>query len=52
MLVAEPVPGFEHRTSLYTEIADWLNKLGYSAFVLQYRIPDKKEGALQDAVYP
>jgi len=32
-----------------TEIAAWLNSLGYSAFVLQYRIPDKKEGALQDA---
>ncbi len=32
-----------------TEIAAWLNKLGYTAFVLQYRIPDKQEGALQDA---
>jgi acetyl esterase/lipase len=32
-----------------TEIAEWLNKLGFTAFVLQYRIPDKKEGALQDA---
>jgi len=32
-----------------TEIAAWLNRLGYTAFVLQYRIPDKKEGALQDA---
>lgn len=31
-----------------TEIARWLNKLGFTAFVLQYRIPDKKEGALQD----
>jgi acetyl esterase/lipase len=31
-----------------TEIAGWLNKLGFTAFVLQYRIPDKKEGALQD----
>jgi acetyl esterase/lipase len=31
-----------------TEIASWLNKLGYSAFVLQYRVPQKKEGALQD----
>jgi len=31
-----------------TEIAAWLNKLGFVAFVLQYRIPDKKEGALQD----
>jgi len=32
-----------------TEVAAWLNKLGYTAFVLQYRIPDKKPGALQDA---
>jgi acetyl esterase/lipase len=31
-----------------TEIAAWLNKLGITAFVLQYRIPNKKEGALQD----
>jgi acetyl esterase/lipase len=31
-----------------SEIAAWLNKLGFTAFVLQYRIPDKKEGALQD----
>jgi acetyl esterase/lipase len=32
-----------------TEIAEWLNKIGVTAFVLQYRIPQKKEGALQDA---
>ncbi len=32
-----------------TEIAAWLNNLGYTAFVLQYRIPNQKEGALQDA---
>jgi acetyl esterase/lipase len=31
-----------------TEVAAWLNKNGYAAFVLQYRVPDKKEGALQD----
>jgi acetyl esterase/lipase len=31
-----------------TEIAAWLNKTGIAAFILQYRIPDKKEGALQD----
>lgn len=30
------------------EIAKWLTKLGYTAFVLQYRVPDKQEGALQD----
>jgi acetyl esterase/lipase len=46
-------PGGGYRILAYdkegTEIAAWLNKLGYSAFVLQYRVPDKKEGALQDA---
>jgi acetyl esterase/lipase len=46
-------PGGGYRILAYdkegSEIANWLNKLGYSAFVLQYRIPDKKEGALQDA---
>lgn len=46
-------PGGAYRILAYdkegTEIAEWLNKLGFSAFILQYRIPDKKEGALQDA---
>lgn len=31
------------------EVAEWLNKLGYAAFVLQYRVPKKQEGALMDA---
>ena len=30
-------------------MAEWLSSLGYTAFVLQYRVPDKKEGALMDA---
>jgi acetyl esterase/lipase len=30
------------------EIAEWLNKLGYTAFVLQYRVPQKQEQALID----
>ncbi|GAB5555522.1 MAG: alpha/beta hydrolase [Saprospiraceae bacterium] len=30
------------------EIAQWLNSLGYTAFVLQYRVPQKQEGALND----
>ena len=30
------------------EIAEWLNQLGFTAFVLQYRVPDKQEGALND----
>jgi len=32
-----------------TEVAAWLNKQGIAALVLQYRVPNKKEGALQDA---
>jgi len=32
-----------------TEIAEWLNKQGITAFVLQYRVPKKQEGALMDA---
>lgn len=31
-----------------TEIAQWLNALGYTAYVLRYRVPDDREGALQD----
>lgn len=31
-----------------TEIAQWLNALGYTAYVLRYRVPDNLEGALQD----
>jgi len=46
-------PGGGYRILAYdkegTEIAAWLNKLGFAAFVLQYRVPDKKTGALQDA---
>lgn len=30
------------------EVAEWLNKLGITAFVLQYRVPDKQSGALMD----
>ena len=30
------------------EIAEWLNTLGFSAFVLQYRVPHKQAGALND----
>ncbi|MBJ2175907.1 alpha/beta hydrolase fold domain-containing protein [Aureibaculum sp. A20] len=30
------------------EIAQWLNELGYTAFVLEYRVPKKEKGALQD----
>ncbi|MGK7396816.1 MAG: alpha/beta hydrolase [Candidatus Cyclobacteriaceae bacterium M3_2C_046] len=30
------------------EVAEWLNSLGYTAFVLQYRVPQKQEGAFQD----
>lgn len=30
------------------EVAQWLTSLGYTAFVLQYRVPNKESGALQD----
>ncbi|MGQ1784631.1 MULTISPECIES: sialate O-acetylesterase [unclassified Saccharicrinis] len=30
------------------EVAEWLNTLGYTAFVLQYRVPQKQLGALND----
>ncbi len=29
-------------------VAEWLANMGYTAFVLHYRVPNKKEGALQD----
>lgn len=32
------------------EIAEWLSDLGYTAFVLQYRVPKNQEGALQDVL--
>ncbi len=32
-----------------SEIAAWLNSLGYTAAVLHYRVPQKQDGALQDA---
>jgi len=31
-----------------TQIGEWLSSLGYTAFVLQYRVPQKQAGALQD----
>jgi len=31
------------------EIAEWFNEMGITAFVLQYRVPKKEAGALQDA---
>ena len=32
-----------------TEIAQWLNSIGITAAILQYRVPDNRPGALQDA---
>ncbi len=31
-----------------SEVAHWLNGLGFTAAVLQYRVPNKREGAFQD----
>ncbi|WP_375583582.1 alpha/beta hydrolase [Cyclobacterium xiamenense] len=30
------------------EVAEWFSQLGFTAFVLQYRVPDKREPALYD----
>lgn len=30
------------------EVAEWLNKLGFTTFVLQYRVPNKQKEALYD----
>ena len=30
------------------EVAEWLNRLGFISFVLQYRVPNKQAGALND----
>lgn len=30
------------------EVAEWLSQLGFTAFVLQYRVPGQRESALQD----
>lgn len=32
-----------------TEVAEWLNRAGYSAFVVRYRVPKEREGAFADA---
>jgi acetyl esterase/lipase len=32
-----------------TEIAQWLNSIGFTAVVLKYRVPDNRTGALADA---
>lgn len=32
-----------------SDIAKWLNTLGYTAAVLYYRVPNNREGAIQDA---
>lgn len=32
-----------------SEIALWFNTLGFTAFILKYRVPDNREGALMDA---
>jgi len=46
-------PGGAYRHLAYdkegTEVAVWLNRIGYPAFVLSYRVPQNMAGALQDA---
>lgn len=45
-------PGGGYRILAYnkcgTDIAQWLNSLGYHAAVLKYRVPNNRQGALQD----
>ncbi|MDH3652310.1 MAG: alpha/beta hydrolase [Saprospiraceae bacterium] len=49
-LIVCPGGGYQHLAidKEGTEIAAWLNELGYTAFVLTYRVPDNLEGAIQD----
>jgi acetyl esterase/lipase len=32
-----------------TEVAEWLNSIGFTAVVLKYTVPNNRDGALQDA---
>jgi acetyl esterase/lipase len=32
-----------------TEVAEWLNSIGFTAVVLKYSVPNNRDGALQDA---
>ncbi len=50
-IIVAPGGGYRYLTinKEGSEVADWLNKLGYTAFVLRYRVPHKEAGALQDA---
>lgn len=45
-----PGGGYHHLTldKEGYEVALWLTQLGYTAFVLQYRVPDNYDGALRD----
>lgn len=45
-----PGGGYRHlaTTSEGYEVANWLNTLGITAYVLLYRVPDNRPGALQD----
>ncbi len=48
------IPGGGYQCQAYikegTEVAQWLNTLGYHAAVVKYRIPGDREGALQDVL--
>lgn len=49
-IIVCPGGGYHHLAinSEGTEVAEWLNQLGISAYVLIYRVPDNRDGALQD----
>ncbi len=46
-------PGGAYKVLAYdlegTEVAEWLNSIGFTAVVLKYTVPDNRDGALQDA---
>jgi len=50
VVVVCPGGGYEHLAYQKegTEIAQWLNSIGMHAAVLKYRVPNNREGALQD----
>ena len=49
-MIVCPGGGFSYvsYTKEGTDIAEWLNSVGISAVLLKYRVPENREGALQD----
>jgi acetyl esterase/lipase len=49
-VIVSPGGGFKHLciNKEGSEIAEWLNELGVTAFLLEYRVPDKRDLAARD----